>query len=344
MTGAAIAQLESAEQAASSYSSASDPAAPVVLCPLLAQKEVVLASVTGLDGAPLAGIAVALRNADGQLMRSKTGPDGAARFTALAAGAFELCLYELDKDAWELVSVQPVSDTAPGTPTWEAATDAPGAPSFTHAVIDGECVAKLAARFGFSADTVWNLPDNAALKARRKDMNILAPGDALVIPARRSLWIEASTAKRYALRQKGGAQTLNIRFLFGTRPRANLDYLLKIACDDGAIMADQAGKTDADGFVKATVPPATISAEITLLDGPLREVHSFAVGAVRPIDTLEGVQARLRNLGYDCADEDASSGPMTGAALRAFQQDHQLAVSGEIDDATRATLQDVFLS
>lgn len=344
MTDAVIAQLESAEQAALSYSSASGPADPVVPCPLLAQKEVVLAHVVGLDAAPLAGIAVALRDSTGQLMRSKTGTDGIARFTALTAGAFELGLYELDKDAWELVGAQPIGDTAPGVPAWEAGADMPVAPGFTHAVIDGECVSKLAVRFGFSADTVWNSPDNAALKAKRKDMNILAPGDALVIPARRIQWIAAATANRYELRQKGGAQTLNIRFLFGTRARANLDFLLKIVCDDGAIMADQAGKTDAGGFVKATVPPGTTSAEITLLDGQLREVHSFAIGAVGPIDTLKGVQARLRNLGYDCADEDGALGALTGAALRAFQQDQQLAVSGQLDDTTRTALRQAFLS
>ena len=51
-----------------------------------------------------------------------------------------------------------------------------------------------------------------------------------------------------------------------------------------------------------------------------------------------GAQGRLRNLGYSVGAIDGVLGRRTDEALRAFQLDHGLEVTGELDDATRAKL------
>ena len=65
---------------------------------------------------------------------------------------------------------------------------------------------------------------------------------------------------------------------------------------------------------------------------------SLALGALDPMETVTGVQARLNNLGFCCGKVDNVVGPRTRAALRAFQSSENLEVTGEVDDATRSKL------
>ena len=54
--------------------------------------------------------------------------------------------------------------------------------------------------------------------------------------------------------------------------------------------------------------------------------------------TMKQAQQRLNELGYDVGSPDGSSGPRTQNALRAYQQDQGLAVSGRLDQATMRQL------
>lgn len=67
--------------------------------------------------------------------------------------------------------------------------------------------------------------------------------------------------------------------------------------------------------------------------GELNPLHDAPDGGV------SGAQARLRNLGYDRGAIDGRAGPRTTSALRRFQRDHDLDVSGTLDDPTRSALQ-----
>lgn len=57
-----------------------------------------------------------------------------------------------------------------------------------------------------------------------------------------------------------------------------------------------------------------------------------------PITEVKGVQARLNQLAYHAGRVDGNHGPVTTAALIHFQEENGLDVTGNIDDQTRAKL------
>jgi N-acetylmuramoyl-L-alanine amidase len=71
--------------------------------------------------------------------------------------------------------------------------------------------------------------------------------------------------------------------------------------------------------------------------------RTVLIGHLNPLlntddDGCSGAQARLVNLGYGTGEIDGEMGSMTQAALREFQADHGLEVTGELDQATIARL------
>ena len=345
MTSTPAENLKAADQAAQSHSSqlgVGDTAAP---CPLK-QRHALEARVIGEDDKPLADIGVELRKSATEKLRAKTDANGAVRYDGLQAGGYQLSLYELDQEAWELIKQEPLTDAlakSSGDAGWQDFSP-PSREKIDHLVIEGECVTKLADRYGFFPDTVWDWPDNAPLKQSRKDMNVLAPEDTLVIPARRDKEIPAQTGNRYHLKRKGIPAKLKIRFLIAGEPRDNVPYMVSVTTLDSQTVADQQGMTDAEGFVSVFVPPNASSATIVLGKGKWQETYEFNLGYIDPIDTVRGVQGRLRDLGYDIENEGGIMDESTQAAIRLFQLDHQLKVTGEIDQATRDKLKEKFLS
>jgi hypothetical protein len=294
---------------------------------------------------PLAGMAVELRDGQGAA-QTKTDPDGVARFEGLADQAYELSLYALADDSWEMVDMvaleRPVSTKPP--PPW-GATAAQEQPASVHTVTRDECVTKLANRYGLTADRIWQA--NHALARQRISMNILAAGDQVTIPARAPKWEPASPGMRHIVKQTTQPSWLRVRFLdeFGA-PRTALPYLMSLTTLSEAPVPDVEGETDADGFVIQHIPADAATATITLGQGDEQEVHVMHLSRLEPVETTAGLQARLANLGYGCGeDEDEGTiGPATESALRRFQQDRGLSITGKPDDATRRTLVEVHLS
>jgi hypothetical protein len=93
------------------------------------------------------------------------------------------------------------------------------------------------------------------------------------------------------------------------------------------------GTTDGDGFVTAKIPADASDVTIRLKDGQQTSVYHFTLGSLDPMDADSGVQQRLASLGYSVKDDVAS-------AVSAFQSSMNLAVTGAIDDATRAKMKE----
>lgn len=69
-----------------------------------------------------------------------------------------------------------------------------------------------------------------------------------------------------------------------------------------------------------------------------QRVLELEVGAMPASDSLLGAQERLNHLHYFVGAPDGVLGPLTDAALRRFQRDHGLAVTGVLDPATVSRL------
>ncbi|MFT3765690.1 MAG: hypothetical protein QM820_09265 [Minicystis sp.] len=68
-----------------------------------------------------------------------------------------------------------------------------------YVVRQGDYLTRLAHRFGFDAEEVWNDPKNAEIKKLRSSMEVLAPGDIVYLPepTRATLPIQKGTTNRY---------------------------------------------------------------------------------------------------------------------------------------------------
>jgi N-acetylmuramoyl-L-alanine amidase len=202
-----------------------------------------------------------------------------------------------------------------------------------HTVAQGESVISLSERYGFFAETLWNHPENAALKGSRKDMNTLLPGDVVFIPDLRPKEVPAATAKRHPFRRRGVPAKFHLQVFDGEKPRADQQYQLTV---DGRVSE---GTTDGEGILHEWVPPGARQGELCI--GPDRFTASIRFGHMDPIETLSGVQRRLNNVGYDCGGTGGELDPHTRKALRAFQSRFDLPVTGEPDPATLDKLQEV---
>lgn len=197
-------------------------------------------------------------------------------------------------------------------------------------VAEGDCINSIAEEYGFFPDTIWNHPDNAELKRLRRDPNVLQPGDLVHIPEKDTSKAEScQTEQLHRFRRKGVPAKLKIRLLADNEPRANAAYRLVI---DGKVIE---GETDGDGFVEQPLPPRAQVGELIIdLDDGGEERYQFNFGTVDPIDTEAGQRHRLADLGY--ATEDLEE------AVRAFQRDLDLEVTGQADKATRDKIAEEF--
>ncbi|MEZ4407953.1 MAG: peptidoglycan-binding protein [Polyangiales bacterium] len=200
-----------------------------------------------------------------------------------------------------------------------------------HVVRQGECLASIAHRHGFANwQAIWEHPANTDLRLRRPNPNVIHPGDVLFIPEREPITRRCATDRQH---------TFTV-----SRPRWR--FRLKVADHTGEVLAGVGfalhvegvdpieGAIDSDGMIDVEVPPWARVGRLTVLG----EEVTVQFGQLDPVSRVTGVQARLRNLGYDPGPIDGVVGARTRRALRRFQSDHGLDATGEPDAATRERL------
>ncbi len=203
-----------------------------------------------------------------------------------------------------------------------------------YIVKQGDCLLSIAYKYGLFKEKIWNHPQNAKLREKRKDPNILYPGDVLFIPDKEEREESAPTERRHKFKVKGVPAMLRLQFKFGDKPRANEPYTLQI---DGKIFT---GTTDGEGKIKHPLPANAKRGKVLL--GEYQEEFLLEFGHLDPIEEISGVQARLNNLGFDCGKIDGILGPQTEASLKAFQKQYGLMVTGKIDEQTINKLKQVY--
>lgn len=195
-----------------------------------------------------------------------------------------------------------------------------------HTVKAGECVSSIADRYGHFPRTIWNAPENAELKTLRKDQSVLLAGDRVFIPELRATEVESKPNARHRFRRHGVPSKIEIQFIEAAgEPMSGRKYRLEI---DGRPVE---GATDADGWLIEFVPPRAAEGKLVFETG---EEQILKLGYLDPVDTIGGLQDRLRNLGYPCGgDARDELGPGTRAAVRAYRADIGLSIPEEPDSA-----------
>jgi len=229
----------------------------------------------------------------------------------------------------------------------------------------GDCISSIAYAFNLGWEVVWNHPDNAELKEKRGDPNILKEGDVVHVPDLEQKECEVPTGALHRFKVKKMTAQLKLRIVeeppppskpqkppppssdrknsitedpepdttpLKDKPRAGVAYTVEI--DALSIQ----GKTDGDGMLTCEIPPNAKTGRLILEPGtPNETILPLHLGHLDPISEVSGVKQRLANLTFKCGDGDDET-PELEAALRVFQEKHGLKVTGKIDDATRDEL------
>jgi hypothetical protein len=203
-----------------------------------------------------------------------------------------------------------------------------------HTVSQGECMSSLAFEHGFFWESLWSLPENAALKAFRDSPFVLKPGDVVHIPEPRQRQVSVATGARHVFRRKGVPAKLRLRLLALDEPLANLPYVL---ASGGRQIT---GTTDAQGIIEVYVPPNLPSATLRVGEGKDARVYRIAPRTLNPAREIDGIQARLANLGYYRGAIHGNLDAATVAAIKRFQRAQEIEVTGHADDATASALSD----
>ena len=198
---------------------------------------------------------------------------------------------------------------------------------------EGETTSSLAKKNGFFWRTIWDHAENAQLKAKRKDPNVLLADDDIFIPERKRKEVSKGTEQEHVFKLKGEPAKIKMQLLQLGEPRKDEDYVIDI---DGT---QTKGKTDGDGKLEHFIPPDASSGKLILKGG--REMYPLRLGYLDPLDVISGVQQRLNNLGYNCGGEMGDLGEKTKEALRKFQADNKIEATGEPDAATKSKLQEL---
>lgn len=201
--------------------------------------------------------------------------------------------------------------------------------AINYQVKQGDCIFSIAVEHGFFADTIWNDPNNAELKKKREDPNVLLPGDKVYIRDKQLKEVSKPTNDVHKFRCKNTPKTLRIQLMNFDTPISNAEYTIDI---DGK---ESKGKTDNEGWIKQTILPNAKLAKLVLADGSKYELK---LGNLDPVNEITGIQGRLRNLGFYEGSVNGQMTDETKNALRDFQHSHDLEVTGEANDETKDLL------
>lgn len=210
---------------------------------------------------------------------------------------------------------------------------------------DGESTSSLALKNGFFWRTIWEHGENAELRSKRKDPNVLSADDDIFIPELQIKKVSKGTESEHVFKRKGEPSKIKMQLLELGNPRANEDYILEVA---GEL---KRGKTDAEGKIEHFIPGDARTAKLIFKDG--KEVHGLRLGSLDPTDLGSGVLQRLNNLGFkttmrvkkgvkaaEAFAEDKLDKKVVNT-IKAFQKEYDLEQTGKVDSKLISKLEEL---
>ncbi len=202
-----------------------------------------------------------------------------------------------------------------------------------YVVVQGDCLSSIAYRFGFKWQQLWDDAQNGDLRKRRKDPNILYVGDVVYIPevTPREETRPTNATHRFQITME--LAKVRMRLMYASEPRAGEIWEFLV---DGKSVHH--GTIDDDGFLEFTIPPDAPGGLLRVGDPEEAEEYQVNLGHLDPIDTIEGIQERLINLGFIVGKVDGVIGDLTRGAISLFQMQKNLDIDGIAGPVTKARL------
>jgi N-acetylmuramoyl-L-alanine amidase len=208
-----------------------------------------------------------------------------------------------------------------------------------HIVEQGEYISKIAKKHGFSDyRTIWDDSNNAELKKKRQNPNVLFPGDRLFIPDKGEKEESRSTEQRHRFQVK--KPKLKLRLVLEDiyeKPIANAKCELTVEGETHQTT------TNGKGQVEQEIPATAEHALLVIKDAetPVKdEAIPIKIGHLDPVEEFSGQKARLNNLGYYAGPLEERDEMLFRLAVEEFQCEHGLKVDGVCGSQTQAKLKE----
>lgn len=206
---------------------------------------------------------------------------------------------------------------------------------------ENESTSSLAKKLGYYWKDIWEHGENAKLREKRKDPNVLSADDEIFLPELVQKKVSKGTEARHSFVRKGEPTEIKMQLLELGEPRKNAPYVFE--CNGKSVN----GQTDGEGILKQFVPGDAKSANLYFKDGT--EIHKLRIGSLDPMDLATGIVQRLNNCGFKFnasavkkgmsakeAFEEGKVGNKGVRALKNFQAQNDLEPNGKLDAATIA--------
>lgn len=180
-----------------------------------------------------------------------------------------------------------------------------------YVVQRGDYASSIAADHGFEGfNAIWSAPENADLRALRKDPQQLVPGDEVTIPDRTPAQFRRHTGRTHTFVLDRDALVLRLR-VHDHRRRALASAPGELRVDGEVLPVT----TDATGLVEVPIPRGAHAATLVVGD------HSFdlAIGDLQPVSEAAGQWGRFVNLDAWFDEDDEDEDGHTDARELAFE-------------------------
>lgn len=201
-----------------------------------------------------------------------------------------------------------------------------------HKVEQGEHISSIADRYGFPDwRIIWEDGQNAGIRAKRTNPDVLYPGDEIAIPDKKIKTETRPTGQVHVFMLS--APLLKLRLCiqdFDNHPMPGL------ACEVEVDGSTRPISTDGQGFLNLEIPATAKEGRLRIeaigVDVPLK------IGHMDPPEEDSGWVGRLINLGYYAGSVGDLTDELLPVAIEEFQCDYSLKVTGTLDQATRSKL------
>lgn len=209
-----------------------------------------------------------------------------------------------------------------------------------YTVKQGDCLSSIATEHGF-ADwrTIYNHADNAEFRRLRPNPNLIYPGDQLTIPDTENKHEDCPTDAWHDFKIEGQKTFARVRILKGDFS-AQEGSAYKLEVDGDA----KEGTLGGDGIIEKEISSSAREGTLTVWLGGDKSkpgiIWTLRFGELDPVEETTGVQARLKNLGFDPGDVNGTENDKTKAATKAFQGRMGLTQNGTADATTKSKLKE----